>query len=166
MSLDVVLTYIESGQDQEQNKDKVLLVFPPDFFGTWTSKPIHIRLLIIGPSQCSKDVGVFNNETFLKAFTQGRRMYCDVSEYDFPHVASDTNTLDAVCSVLDEDGKGGYRLDRMTFKDPFDILGFAPSIHEWSGYCRKRRRTARTHEAGGDTTGSSKPNRNSLVGAY
>ena len=26
--------------------------------------------------------------------------------------------------MVDEDGKGGYRLDRMTFKDPFDILGF------------------------------------------
>ena len=31
--------------------------------------------------------------------------------------------LDAVGSVLDENGKGGYRLDRMAFKDPFDILG-------------------------------------------
>ena len=51
-------------------------------------------------------------------------MYFDDSVYDFPHVASRMNTLDAVCSVLDEDGKGGYPLDRMTFKDPFDILGF------------------------------------------
>ena len=25
---------------------------------------------------------------------------------------------------LDEDGKRGYRFDRMTFKGPFDILGF------------------------------------------
>jgi hypothetical protein len=30
----------------------------------------------------------------------------------------------AVGSVLDQDGKGGYRFDRMVFKDPFDILGF------------------------------------------
>jgi hypothetical protein len=44
------------------------------------------------------------------------------------------NMLDAVSSVLDEDGKGGYRFDRMTFKDPFDILGFAPSGHERSSY--------------------------------
>ena len=93
-------------------------------------------------------------------------MYFDDGEYDFAHVASHMNTLDAVGSVLDEDGKGGYRLDWMTVKDPFDLLGFAPSIHAWSGHCRKRRRAARTHEAGGDTTGSSKPNRNSLVGAY
>jgi Transposase IS200 like len=34
------------------------------------------------------------------------------------------STLDAVGSVLDEDGKGGYRFDRMTFNGPFDILGF------------------------------------------
>jgi hypothetical protein len=27
-------------------------------------------------------------------------------------------------SVLDEDGKGGYRFDHMAFKDPIDILGF------------------------------------------
>ncbi len=58
-----------------------------------------------------------DNETFRKSFTQGRHMYFDDSEYDFPHVASAMNTLD-------EDGKGGYRFDRMTFKDPFDILGF------------------------------------------
>jgi len=34
------------------------------------------------------------------------------------------NTLDATGSVLDEDGKGGYRFDRMALPDPFDILGF------------------------------------------
>jgi arylamine N-acetyltransferase len=34
------------------------------------------------------------------------------------------NTLDAVGAGLDEDGKGGYCFDRMTFKIPFDILGF------------------------------------------
>jgi hypothetical protein len=65
-----------------------------------------------------------DNETFRKSFTSGRRMYFDDSEYDFPHVASRMNTLDAVGSVLDEDGKAGYRFDRMTFKDPLDILGF------------------------------------------
>jgi hypothetical protein len=51
-----VLTYIEADQDQEQNTYKVLLAFI--FFGTWTSKPINIGLLLIGPSPCSKDVGV------------------------------------------------------------------------------------------------------------
>lgn len=65
-----------------------------------------------------------DNETFRKAFSQGRCMYFDDSEYDFPHVASRMNTLDAVGSVLDEDGKGGYCFDRMAFKDPLDILGF------------------------------------------
>jgi hypothetical protein len=44
------------------------------------------------------------------------------------------NTLDAAGSVLDEDGKGGYHFDRMAFNDPLDILGFAPSLHERSGY--------------------------------
>jgi len=34
------------------------------------------------------------------------------------------NTLDAVGSVLDEDGKGGYRFDRMAFNCPLDIPGF------------------------------------------
>jgi len=53
-------------------------------------------------------------------------MYFDDSEYDFPHVASRMNTLDAVGSVLDEDGMGCYRFDLMVFKDPFDILGFFP----------------------------------------
>jgi len=67
---------------------------------------------------------VLDNDTFRKAFTQGRRMYFDDSEYDFPHVASRMNTLDAVGSVLDEDGNGGYRFDHMAFKDPLDILGF------------------------------------------
>ena len=33
------------------------------------------------------------------------------------------NTLDAVGSVLDEDGTGSYRFDRMAFNGPFDILG-------------------------------------------
>ena len=44
-------------------------------------------------------------------------MYFDDSEYDFPHVASAMNTLDATGSVLDEDGKGGYRFDRMALND-------------------------------------------------
>jgi hypothetical protein len=34
-------------------------------------------------------------------------MYFDDSEYDFPQVASQMNTLDAVGSVLDEDDNGG-----------------------------------------------------------
>ncbi len=65
-----------------------------------------------------------DNETFRKSFTSGRNMYFDDSEYDFPQVAHHMNTLDAAGSVLDEDGKGGYRFDRMTFNSPFDILGF------------------------------------------
>jgi hypothetical protein len=51
-------------------------------------------------------------------------MYFDNSEYYFPPVAHLMNTLVAVGSVLDEDVKGGYRFDRIVFKDPFDILGF------------------------------------------
>ena len=65
-----------------------------------------------------------DHETFRKAFSQGRRMYFDDSEYDQPHVASHMTTLDAVGSVLDEDGKGGYRFDHMASNSPFDILGF------------------------------------------
>jgi hypothetical protein len=42
------------------------------------------------------------------------------------------NTLDAAGSGLAEDGKGGYRFDRLAFKDPFDILAFAPSLQERS----------------------------------
>ena len=71
-----------------------------------------------------------DNETFRKAFSQGRHMYFDDCEHDIPHVVQRVNTLDAVGNVLDEDDKGGYRFDRMAFKDPFDILGFAPSVHE------------------------------------
>jgi len=51
-------------------------------------------------------------------------MSFDDSEYDFPQSASRMNTLDAMGSVLDEDGKGGSRFDSMAFKDPFDIPGF------------------------------------------
>ncbi len=65
-----------------------------------------------------------DNETFRKSFTSGRSMYFDDSEYDFPQIAHRMSTLDVVGSVLDEDGKGGYCFDRMTFKDSFDILGF------------------------------------------
>jgi hypothetical protein len=65
-----------------------------------------------------------DDETFRKSFSQGRSMYFDDSEYEYPHVAHQMNTLEAVGSVLDEDGKGGYRFDRMTFKNPIDILGF------------------------------------------
>jgi hypothetical protein len=48
----------------------------------------------------------------------------DDREYDIPHVAHHMNTLDAVGRVLDEDGKGVYRFDRMAFNGPFDIVGF------------------------------------------
>lgn len=65
-----------------------------------------------------------DNETFRKAFSQGRSIYFDDGEYDIPHVAHHMNTLDAVGSGLDEDGKGGYCFDRMAFNSPFDILGF------------------------------------------
>jgi hypothetical protein len=61
----------------------------------------------------------------------------DDSEYEYPHVARQMNPLEAVGSVLDEDGKGGYRFDRMTFKNPIDILGFAPSVHERPAHLRK-----------------------------
>ena len=81
-------------------------------------------------------------------------MYFDDCEYDIPPVASRKNTLDAVGSVLDEDGKGGYRFDRMAFKDPFDTLGFAPSLHERPNPDGLDRRAARTHEAGGSITHS------------
>jgi len=65
-----------------------------------------------------------DNETFRKAFSQGRNMYFDDCEYDIPHVAFRMNTLDATGSVLDENGKGSYCFDRMAFHSPFDILGF------------------------------------------
>ncbi len=65
-----------------------------------------------------------DNETFRNAWTSGRCMYFDDSEYDFPQIAHRISVLDAVGSALDEDGKGGYCFDRMVFKDPFDILGF------------------------------------------
>jgi hypothetical protein len=73
-----------------------------------------------------------DDETFRKSFSQGRSMYFDDSEYEYPHVAHQMNTLEAVGSVLDEDGKGGYRFDRMTFKTPIDILGYmsGPIIEE------------------------------------
>ncbi len=65
-----------------------------------------------------------DDETFRKSFSNGRSMSFDDSEYESPHVAHQMNTLEAVGSVLDEDGKGGYRFDRMTFKNAIDILGF------------------------------------------
>ena len=73
---------------------------------------------------------ILDNEAFRKSFTNGRSMYFDDSASEYPHVAHQMNTSDSVGSVLDEDGKGGYRFDRMTFKNPIDILGFAPSVHE------------------------------------
>lgn len=65
-----------------------------------------------------------DNETFRKSFRNGRSMYFDDSQYEFPHVACHMNTLDAVGSVLNEDSKGGYCFDSMAFKDPLNILGF------------------------------------------
>ena len=50
-------------------------------------------------------------------------MYFDDSEYDFPQIAHRMSPM-MQGSVLDEDGKGGYRFDRLAFKDPFDILGY------------------------------------------
>ena len=96
-----------------------------------------------------------DNETFRKAFSQGRSRYFDDTEYDIPHVASRMNTLDAVGSGLDEDGKGGYRFDRMAFNGPFDILGFAPSIYERPDPGRRPPRAAGTDEAGDRLTGRS-----------
>jgi hypothetical protein len=64
-----------------------------------------------------------DNETFRKALSRGRSMYFDDCEYESPHVASRMNTLDATGSVLDEDGKGGYRFDGMALPGPFDTLG-------------------------------------------
>jgi hypothetical protein len=45
-------------------------------------------------------------------------------------------------NTLDKDGKGGYRFDRMVFKDPFDILGYmsGPVIAE-SQEVRKARQS-------------------------
>ncbi|HYU76371.1 MAG TPA: hypothetical protein VEL31_27170, partial [Ktedonobacteraceae bacterium] len=54
-----------------------------------------------------------DNEMFRKAWTSGRSMYFDDSDYDFPQIAHSMSTLEAMGSVLDEDGKGGYRFDRM-----------------------------------------------------
>lgn len=65
-----------------------------------------------------------DNEAFRNAWTSGRSAYFDDCEYDFPQVAHRMSTLDAVGSVLDADGKGGYCFDRVALKDPFDILGF------------------------------------------
>ena len=64
----------------------------------------------------------------------------------------------------DEDGKGGYRFDRMTFKDPFDILGCAPSLPERSSDRCKSGRAKGPSKLHRSITGRSKPNRNSCVG--
>src|SRR5260370_42538220 len=77
-----------------------------------------------GPIQWGNVTLDLDNETFRKALSSGRIMYFDDCEYESPHVASSMNTLDATGSVLDEDGKGGYRFDRMALPCPFDILGF------------------------------------------
>ena len=65
-----------------------------------------------------------DNETFRKAFSSRRSMYFADCEYEAPHVAHRMHTLDATGSVLDEDGKGGYRFDRLSLPAPFAILGF------------------------------------------
>ena len=104
-----------------------------------------------------------DDETFRKSFTHGRSMYFDDSEYEYPHVAHQMNTLEAVGSVLDEDGKGGYRSDRMTFKNPIDILGFAPSLHERPNHRRSPTGARRASPSLRGTTGSGKPNRTSFV---
>lgn len=62
-----------------------------------------------------------DDATSRKSLSNRRSMYFDDSEYEYRHVARQMNTLEAVGSVLDEDGKGGYRFDRMTFKNPIDI---------------------------------------------
>ncbi len=77
-----------------------------------------------GPIQWGNVTLDLDNEAFGKAFSSGRSMYFDDREYEAPHVASSMNTLDAAGSVLAEDGKGGYRFDRMALPGPFDILGF------------------------------------------
>ena len=51
-----------------------------------------------------------DNETFRKAFPQGRSVYFDDCEYDIPHVAHRMNTLDAVGSVLDEEVRAATAL--------------------------------------------------------
>jgi hypothetical protein len=73
-----------------------------------------------------------DDEIFRKSFSNGRSMYFDDSEYEYPHITHQMNTREAVGSVLDEDGKGGYRFDRMTFKNAIDILGYmsGPIIEE------------------------------------
>ncbi|MBA2682532.1 MAG: hypothetical protein H0U76_29580 [Ktedonobacteraceae bacterium] len=71
-------------------------------------------------------------------------MYFDDSEYEHPHVVHQMNTLEAVGSVLDEDSKGGYRFDRIAFKNPIDILGFflgymsGPILTESREECEER----------------------------
>jgi hypothetical protein len=77
-----------------------------------------------GPIQWGNVTLDLDNETFRKAFSSGRSMYFDDCEYEAPHGASRMNSLDAAGSVLDEDGQGGYRFDRMALPDPFDILGY------------------------------------------
>lgn len=104
-----------------------------------------------------------DDETFRTSFTNGRSMYFDDSESEYPHVAHQMNTLEAVGSVLDEDGKGGYRFDRMTFKNAIDILGFAPSLHERPDHRRIPGGARRASPSLRGTTGSSKPNSNSFV---
>jgi hypothetical protein len=104
-----------------------------------------------------------DDETFRKSFTNGRGMSFAASEYEYPHVAHPMNTLAAIGSVLDEDGKGSCRFDRMTFKNAIDILGFAPSLPERPDHRRIPRGARRTPPSLRGSPGRSKPNRNSFV---
>ncbi len=65
-----------------------------------------------------------DDQSFRTCFGNGRSMYFDDREYESPQVAHRMTSLQAVLSVLDEDGKGGYRFDRMAFDTPIEILAF------------------------------------------
>jgi hypothetical protein len=51
-------------------------------------------------------------------------MYFDDVAYEFPQVGLQMNTRQILLSILDEDGKGGYRFDNLAFSSPVEILGF------------------------------------------
>jgi hypothetical protein len=104
-----------------------------------------------------------DDETFRKSFITGRSMDFAHSAYASTHVAHQMHTLEAIGSVLDEDGKGSYRFDRMTVKNAIDILGFAPSLHERPAHRRIPRGARRTPPSLRGSTARSKPNRNSCV---
>jgi putative transposase len=68
-----------------------------------------------------------------------------------------------VGSVLDEDGKGGYRFDRMAFNGPFDILGFFLEYMSGPPIAESHDERGGTHETCAHPTGRSLPNQNSFV---